>query len=121
MLEKKITFKDGERTIVYFSSVPDSYKAEDPNVIRALTIMGFHIVETLKDGRVKLTMVTQTDEKVKGAAMISYKAVGPMLVSKNIQEQHKMLLKFLRKGQPEEVLEEQVTTTVPESGRGGSA
>jgi hypothetical protein len=50
--------------------------------------MGFHVFETMEDGRVKMTMVTQTDDNIKGSALIGYKALAPTLIPKQLKEWH---------------------------------
>jgi len=52
---------------------------------RSTSLIGFHVFEKLEDGRVKLSIVTQTDENIKGAALIGYKAVIPTVLPKIIK------------------------------------
>jgi hypothetical protein len=89
MLEKKIVFKDQEgKVYVYFTSVSDDFKEKEDDIVRATTILGFHVFETLDDGTKKFTSVNQTDVALKGAALIGFKALAPQVIPKNLKIWH---------------------------------
>jgi hypothetical protein len=51
-VEKKMIFERDDKIYVYFSSVPDGFKElNSSKESRAQTIAGFHVFETLEDGR----------------------------------------------------------------------
>lgn len=49
-LEKKIVFENENKVCVYFSAVPDEYKAKDNFFVRIYNVAGFITFEKLPDG-----------------------------------------------------------------------
>jgi len=58
-LEKKMIFNHDGKVYVYFSSIPDEYKASDKQFVRIYNVAGFLTFEKMSDGKHKVVMVVQ--------------------------------------------------------------
>lgn len=76
--EKKLFFKKDGIEYIYFTSYPDELKPPDAKVVRAQTILGFHVIEILEDGRIKFEGIMQSDFNL-GTGMMARAAAATAL------------------------------------------
>lgn len=58
--------------------MPDDLRAPEAKIVRATTILGFHVIELLEDGRIKFEGIMQNDFNL-GTGMMARAAAATAL------------------------------------------
>jgi hypothetical protein len=78
-VEKKVKFERAGKHYIYATSVNDSFREKEGDVVRATTMIGYNSFERMEDGRIKFNGLMQSDfnvgegmkGKVAGAAALN--------------------------------------------------